>query len=143
MHYSGQYNLLFIGYLECSSMKARERIISMTMMLLICFQVIFPTTSAHTGGIFTIIVSENFIFSCPNKIDGNSKSKISCFLILQNYKFLWSGVSFSINDCYQIFTCRNFRNIYVVFFVFRNIANTFFMRYITRLTYKYNFTFSF
>jgi len=40
-------------------MKARETIFSMTMMLFICFQVIFPTTSAHTGGIFTIIVSEN------------------------------------------------------------------------------------
>ena len=40
-------------------MKAKDIIISTVIALLFCFQMIFPVATAHTGGIFTIIVSEN------------------------------------------------------------------------------------
>ena len=40
-------------------MKAKEVVISVAIGLLFCFQIIFPVATAHTGGIFTIIVSEN------------------------------------------------------------------------------------
>ena len=40
-------------------MKAKDIIISTVIALLFCFQIIFPVATAHTGGIFTIIVSEN------------------------------------------------------------------------------------
>jgi hypothetical protein len=40
-------------------MKAKEVGISVAIGLLFCFQIIFPVATAHTGGIFTIIVSEN------------------------------------------------------------------------------------
>lgn len=33
--------------------------LSTVIAILICFLVCFPTTSAHTGGVFTIIISEN------------------------------------------------------------------------------------
>ena len=40
-------------------MKAKEVAITVVIALLFCFQIIFPVATAHTGGIFTIIVSEN------------------------------------------------------------------------------------
>ena len=40
-------------------MKVKDVIISTVIALLFCFQMIFPVATAHTGGIFTIIVSEN------------------------------------------------------------------------------------
>ena len=40
-------------------MKVKDVIISAVIALLFCFQIIFPVATAHTGGIFTIIVSEN------------------------------------------------------------------------------------
>ena len=40
-------------------MKVRETLLSTFVAILICFLVCFPTTSAHTGGVFTIIISEN------------------------------------------------------------------------------------
>ena len=40
-------------------MKAKEVVLSVAIGLLFCFQIIFPVATAHTGGIFTIIVSEN------------------------------------------------------------------------------------
>tara|TARA_X000001036_G_scaffold82668_1_gene74529 strand:- start:1870 stop:2505 length:636 start_codon:yes stop_codon:yes gene_type:complete len=40
-------------------MKVRETLLSTVVAILICFLVCFPTTSAHTGGVFTIIISEN------------------------------------------------------------------------------------
>ena len=40
-------------------MKVKDVIIGVTVVFLFCFQTILPTVSAHTGGIFTIIVSEN------------------------------------------------------------------------------------
>ena len=40
-------------------MKAKEVLLSVAIGLLFCFQILFPVATAHTGGIFTIIVSEN------------------------------------------------------------------------------------
>ena len=40
-------------------MKAKEVVLIVAIGLLFCFQIIFPVATAHTGGIFTIIVSEN------------------------------------------------------------------------------------
>ena len=40
-------------------MKAKEVVLSVAIGLFFCFQIIFPVATAHTGGIFTIIVSEN------------------------------------------------------------------------------------
>ena len=40
-------------------MKAKEVVLSVAIGLLFCFQILFPVATAHTGGIFTIIVSEN------------------------------------------------------------------------------------
>ena len=40
-------------------MKAKEVVLTIVIALLFCFQIIFPIATAHTGGIFTIIVSEN------------------------------------------------------------------------------------
>ena len=40
-------------------MKAKEVVLTVAIGLLFCFQIIFPVATAHTGGIFTIIVSEN------------------------------------------------------------------------------------
>ena len=40
-------------------MKAKEVVLSIAIALRFCFQIIFPVATAHTGGIFTIIVSEN------------------------------------------------------------------------------------
>jgi len=40
-------------------MKAKELVTRITIILLISFQLISPISSAHTGGVFTIIVSEN------------------------------------------------------------------------------------
>tara|TARA_B100000586_G_C20062251_1_gene406798 strand:- start:326 stop:970 length:645 start_codon:yes stop_codon:yes gene_type:complete len=40
-------------------MKVKDVIIVVTVVFLFCFQAILPTATAHTGGIFTIIVSEN------------------------------------------------------------------------------------
>ena len=40
-------------------MKAKEVVLRVAIGLLFCFQIIFPVATAHTGGIFTIIVSEN------------------------------------------------------------------------------------
>ena len=40
-------------------MKAKELLTGIAILLLISFQLITPMSSAHTGGVFTIIVSEN------------------------------------------------------------------------------------
>jgi len=40
-------------------MKVRELLTGIAILLLISFQLITPMSSAHTGGVFTIIVSEN------------------------------------------------------------------------------------
>ena len=40
-------------------MKVKELVTGITVLLLLSFQLISPTISAHTGGVFTIIVSEN------------------------------------------------------------------------------------
>jgi len=80
-------------------MEARERIISMTMMLLICFQIIFPTTSAHTGGIFTIIVSENGV------VPGNVQ-------MLVNDTARWINVDDRDNVTHRIFVDANSDGIY-------------------------------
>ena len=40
-------------------MKAKELLTGIAILLLISFQLVTPMSSAHTGGVFTIIVSEN------------------------------------------------------------------------------------
>ena len=40
-------------------MKVKETLLSIATVLILCFLITFPTASAHTGGVFTIIVSEN------------------------------------------------------------------------------------
>ena len=40
-------------------MKVKELVTGIIVLLLLSFQLVSPTISAHTGGVFTIIVSEN------------------------------------------------------------------------------------
>ena len=40
-------------------MKAKEVVIGTVIGIILCFQIVSPVATAHTGGIFTIIVSEN------------------------------------------------------------------------------------
>ena len=40
-------------------MKVKELLTGIAILLLLSFQLVTPMSSAHTGGVFTIIVSEN------------------------------------------------------------------------------------
>ena len=80
-------------------MKARETIMSIAVAILICFQVIFPTATAHTGGIFTIIVSENGV------VPGNVQ-------MLVNDTARWINVDDRDNVTHRIFVDANSDGIY-------------------------------
>ena len=80
-------------------MKARETIMSIAVAILICFQVIFPTATAHTGGIFTIIVSENGV------VPGNVQ-------MLVNDTARWINVDDRDNVTHRIYVDANSDGIY-------------------------------
>ena len=80
-------------------MKARETIISTAVVILICFQVIFPTATAHTGGIFTIIISENGV------VPGNVQ-------MLVNDTARWINVDDRDNVTHRILVDANSDGIY-------------------------------
>jgi len=80
-------------------MKAKETILSITVVILICFQLIFPTATAHTGGVFTIIVSENGV------VPGNVQ-------MLVNDTARWINVDDRDNVTHRIFVDANSDGIY-------------------------------
>jgi len=80
-------------------MKARETILNAIIAILICFLVCFPTTSAHTGGVFTIIVSENGV------VPGNVQ-------MLVNDTARWINVDDRDNVTHRILVDANSDGIY-------------------------------
>ena len=80
-------------------MKAKETILSISVTILICFQLIFPTAVAHTGGVFTIIVSENGV------VPGNVQ-------MLVNDTARWINVDDRDNVTHRIFVDANSDGIY-------------------------------
>jgi len=80
-------------------MKDKETILSITVVILICFQLIFPTATAHTGGVFTIIVSENGV------VPGNVQ-------MLVNDTARWINVDDRDNVTHRIFVDANSDGIY-------------------------------
>ena len=75
-------------------MKVKETILGITVVILICFQLIFPTATAHTGGVFTIIVSENGV------VPGNVQ-------MLVNDTARWINVDDRDNVTHRIFVDAN------------------------------------
>ena len=80
-------------------MKVRETLLSTVVAILICFLVCFPTTSAHTGGVFTIIVSENGV------VPGNVQ-------MLVNDTARWINVDDRDNVTHRILVDANSDGIY-------------------------------
>ena len=80
-------------------MKVRETMLSTAFAILICFLVCFPTTSAHTGGVFTIIVSENGV------VPGNVQ-------MLVNDTARWINVDDRDNVTHRILVDANSDGIY-------------------------------
>jgi len=80
-------------------MKAKEVVLSITIALLFCFQIIFPVATAHTGGIFTIIVSENGV------VPGNVQ-------MLVNDTARWINVDDTENITHRILVDANSDGIY-------------------------------
>ena len=80
-------------------MKAKDIIISTVIALLFCFQIIFPVATAHTGGIFTIIVSENGV------VPGNVQ-------MLVNDTARWINVDDTDNITHRILVDANSDGIY-------------------------------
>ena len=80
-------------------MKAKDTIISTVIALLFCFQIIFPVATAHTGGIFTIIVSENGV------VPGNVQ-------MLVNDTARWINVDDTDNVTHRILVDANSDGIY-------------------------------
>ncbi len=80
-------------------MKAKQTILSITVVIFICFQLIFPTATAHTGGVFTIIVSENGV------VPGNVQ-------MLVNDTARWINVDDRDNVTHRIFVDANSDGIY-------------------------------
>ena len=80
-------------------MKAKDIIISTVIALLFCFQIIFPVATAHTGGIFTIIVSENGV------VPGNVQ-------MLVNDTARWINVDDTENITHRILVDANSDGIY-------------------------------
>ena len=80
-------------------MKAKDIIISTVIALLFCFQIIFPVATAHTGGIFTIIVSENGV------VPGNVQ-------MLVNDTARWINVDDTDNVTHRILVDANSDGIY-------------------------------
>ncbi len=80
-------------------MKAKEAAITVVVALLFCFQIIFPVATAHTGGIFTIIVSENGV------VPGNVQ-------MLVNDTARWINVDDRENITHRILVDANSDGIY-------------------------------
>ena len=80
-------------------MKVRETLLSTVVAILICFLVCFPTTSAHTGGVFTIIISENGV------VPGNVQ-------MLVNDTARWINVDDRDNVTHRILVDANSDGIY-------------------------------
>ena len=80
-------------------MKAKEVVLSIAIALLFCFQIIFPVATAHTGGIFTIIVSENGV------VPGNVQ-------MLVNDTARWINVDDTENTTHRILVDANSDGIY-------------------------------
>ena len=80
-------------------MKVKDVIISAVIALLFCFQIIFPVATAHTGGIFTIIVSENGV------VPGNVQ-------MLVNDTARWINVDDTENITHRILVDTNSDGIY-------------------------------
>ena len=80
-------------------MKARKTIASIIVVIIICFQVIFPSATAHTGGVFTIIVSENGV------VPGNVQ-------MLVNDTARWINVDDRDNVTHRILVDANSDGIY-------------------------------
>ena len=80
-------------------MKAKEVVLSIAIALLFCFQIIFPVATAHTGGIFTIIVSENGV------VPGNVQ-------MLVNDTARWINVDDRENITHRILVDSNSDGIY-------------------------------
>ncbi|MFL2940932.1 MAG: hypothetical protein BEU01_01275 [Marine Group III euryarchaeote CG-Epi4] len=80
-------------------MKAIESIISIAIVILISFQVFSPTTSAHTGENFMIIIKEN------ESVPGNPTMMV-------NDSALWVNVDSRDNITHQIFVDANSDGIY-------------------------------
>ena len=80
-------------------MKVRETMLSTVIAILICFLVCFPTTSAHTGGVFTIIISENGV------VPGNVQ-------MLVNDTARWINVDDRNNVTHRILVDANSDGIY-------------------------------
>ena len=69
------------------------------VVIIICFQVIFPSATAHTGGVFTIIVSENGV------VPGNVQ-------MLVNDTARWINVDDRDNVTHRILVDANSDGIY-------------------------------
>jgi len=80
-------------------MKAIESIISIAIVILISFQVFSPSTSAHTGENFMIIIKEN------ESVPGNPTMMV-------NDSALWVNVDNRDNITHQIFVDANSDGIY-------------------------------
>ena len=80
-------------------MKAKGTIISIAIVILVGFQVFSPTTSAHTGENFMIIIKEN------GSVPGNPTMMV-------NDSALWVNVDNRDNVTHQIFVDANSDGIY-------------------------------
>ena len=80
-------------------MKVKDVIIVVTVVFLFCFQAILPTATAHTGGIFTIIVSENGV------VPGNVQ-------MIVNDTARWINVDDTDNITHKILVDANSDGIY-------------------------------
>ena len=80
-------------------MKAKEVIIGTVIGLILCFQIVSPVATAHTGGIFTIIVSENGV------VPGNIQ-------MLVNDTARWINVDDTENITHRILVDANSDGIY-------------------------------
>ena len=80
-------------------MKVKDIVIGTVIALLFCFQTITPVATAHTGGIFTIIVSENGV------VPGNVQ-------MLVNDTARWINVDDTENITHRILVDANSDGIY-------------------------------
>jgi len=80
-------------------MKAKEVVIGTVIGIILCFQIVSPVATAHTGGIFTIIVSENGV------VPGNVQ-------MLVNDTARWINVDDTENVTHRILVDANSDGIY-------------------------------
>ena len=80
-------------------MKGRDIGLCVGIVLLFCFQLFFPMASAHTGGVFTIIISENGVV--PGEVQ-----------MLVNDTARWINVDDTENITHRILVDANSDGIY-------------------------------